>query len=85
LLALLSVDAVPCVWFRSNGALRAAMIVNPALRLGKSAEEIRAILRPHLKSTRRDLIKASHPDPASYVERIIADCSSAAPRSGQVR
>jgi hypothetical protein len=76
LLSLLLVDAEPHPWIRSNGAMRAAMIVNLARRLGMQPGEVRAVLKPHNKRIATSLLKAPNPDPASYVERIIEDAVS---------
>lgn len=78
LLALLLVDAEPYPWIRCNGAMRAAMIVNLACRLGKHPSEIPTLLTPHNKEIANNLRKAPDPDPNSYVERIIEDSVSGA-------
>lgn len=76
LLSLLLVDAEPYPWIRCNGAMRAAMIVDLARRLGRQSEEIHALLKPHNKWIAINLLNAPDPDPSSYVERIIEDSVS---------
>ena len=76
LLSLLLADAEPYPWIRCNGAMRAAMIVNLARRLGVQAGEIRALLKPHNERIAPHLLRAPDRDPNSYVERIIEDSAS---------
>jgi hypothetical protein len=73
LVSRLLVDAEPCAWYRSNGAMRAAMIVHLSQRLGKHSDEIRLSLQPHLKEISHHLLDGPDPDPRSYVDKIIRD------------
>jgi hypothetical protein len=67
-------DAEPCPWYRCNGAMRAAMIVNVARRVGIAPAEIRKLLEPHLREIGRPhLHDAPDPDPGRYVDKIIRD------------
>jgi hypothetical protein len=67
-------DAEPCPWYRCNAAMRAAMIVNVARRVGVAPAEIRKLLEPHLRQIGRPhLHKALEPDPGSYVDKVIRD------------
>lgn len=76
LLSLLLVDAEPYPWIRCNGAMRAAMIVDLARRLGAQPGEIHTLLEPHYKRIATNLFHAPDRDPNSYVERIIEDSVS---------
>lgn len=73
LISLLLADGEACRWFRSNSALRAGTIVNLASRSGMHADQVRALLTPRLEQIAIDLRSAPDPDPASFVDRIIAD------------
>jgi hypothetical protein len=74
LLSFWLTDAEPCPWYRCNGAMRAAMIVNVAWRLGVAPAEIRKLLEPRLREIGRPhLHKALEPDPGSYVDKVIRD------------
>jgi hypothetical protein len=71
-------DAEPFRWPYSNGAMRAAMIVHLAQRLGMRPREIHARLEPYFKRIAYELRGAPDPDPGSYVDRVIQDSSSRA-------
>jgi len=74
LLSFWLTDAEPCPWYRCNGAMRAAMIVNVALRVGIAPAEVRKLLEPHLREIGRPhLHDAPDPDPGSYVDKVIRD------------
>ena len=73
LLSFLLLDAEPCPWVRSNGAIRAAMIVYLAGRLDMRPSDIVSLLRPHKRSIASALIKAPDPDPDSYVKKVLND------------
>jgi hypothetical protein len=74
LLSFWLTDAEPCPWYRCNGAMRAAMIVNVARRVGIAPAEIRKLLEPHLREIGRPhLYRALDPDPGSYVDKVIRD------------
>lgn len=74
LLALLLTDKEPCPWYRCNGAMRAATIVNVARRIGMAPAEIRKLLEPHLTEIGRPhLYGAPDPDPDRYIDNIIRD------------
>jgi len=74
LLSFLLTDVEPYPWYRCNGAMRAAMIVNLARRVGVPAAEIRKLLEPRLRDIGRPhLHGAPDPDPGHYVDNIIRD------------
>src|ERR1051326_3506804 len=73
LLSFLLLDAEPCPWVRSNGAIRAAMIVYLAGRLDMRPSDIVSLLRPHKRSIASALIKTPDPDPDSYVKKVLND------------
>jgi hypothetical protein len=74
LLSFWLIDAEPCPWYRCNGAMRAAMIVNVARRVGIAPAEIRKLLEPRLREIGRPhLHKALEPDPGSYADKVIRD------------
>jgi hypothetical protein len=74
LLSFWLTDAEPCPWYRCNGAMRAAMIVNVARRVGVAPAEIRKLLEPHLREIGRPhLHRAREPDPGRYVDNVIRD------------
>jgi hypothetical protein len=75
LLWLLLADGEPYPWIRCNGAMRAAMVVHLAQRVGMPVSETRARLEPYQRSIATNILKAPDPDPRSYVERIINDAS----------
>ncbi len=66
-------DAEPCPWYRCNGALRAAMIINVAQRIGMAPAEVRQLLEPHLKEISYHLTRGPVLDPGSYVDKVIRD------------
>jgi len=66
-------DAEPCPWFRGNGAMRAAMIVNVARRVRIMPAEVRKLLEPYLKKITYHLHDAPDPDPGRYVDKVIRD------------
>lgn len=73
LLQLLLSDEEPYPWSRCNGAIRAAIIVNLAQRMGVPAEEVLAWLEPYFKQIAPHLFRAPDPRPDAYVRRIIED------------
>lgn len=66
-------DGGPCPWYRCNGAMRAAMIVNVARRVGIAPAEIRKLLEPHLREISFHLKRALELDPGRYVDKVIRD------------
>ena len=82
LLSFLLTDEEPCPWYRCNGAMRAAMIVNVAQRIGMAPAEVRQLLEPHLKEISYHLTRGPEPDAGSYVDKVIQDAyAKALPRS----
>jgi hypothetical protein len=73
LLSFWLTDAEACPWYRCNGAMRAAMIVNVARRVGIAPAEVRQLLEPHLKQISYHLRDTPDPDPGSYVDKVIRD------------
>ena len=73
LLAFLLTDAEPCPWYRCNGAMRAAMIVDLAARLELAPAESCKLLEPHLKDIAHHLHGAPDLAPRLYVDKIIRD------------
>jgi hypothetical protein len=77
-LSLLLTDAEPVRWPYSNGALRAAIIVHLAQRLGMRPREIHARVQPYFKRIAYMLLDAPNPSPGAFIERLIQDSSSRA-------
>jgi hypothetical protein len=77
-LSVLLTDTEPFRWLYSNAAMRAAMIVHLAQRLGVDSREIRASLEPHFKAIAYALLDAPDPNPDSYIESLIQDSASKA-------
>jgi hypothetical protein len=69
-------DVDPWIWARSNGALRAAIIIDLMRRAGKRPVEIRAPLEPHFRQIGFNTREAPDPRPESFVERVIQDSFS---------
>lgn len=81
LLTLLLTDGEPFLWARTNGSVRAALIVDLARQLGMPSEKIRAVLKPYRDEIGVNLSRAPDPNPDSYIEKILADSLVAAESS----
>ena len=75
LLCLLLADDLPCRWFVTSGAIRAAQIIALAKKCGKPAAEIRAALEPHERWVAKGFLKASpwREAPGAYVNSVLED------------
>jgi hypothetical protein len=71
-LSFLLEDTEEHAWIYSNGAIRAAIIINLATRIGWTPDEIRTVLRPHHNRMRHQLDRTDG-DPVSFIEKVIND------------
>ena len=63
-------------WLRSNGAIRAGMIIELMLRTGISVIELEIMLEPYHDRIASNLLDAQDPDPSAYVKKVIDDAIS---------
>ena len=77
MLQLIAVDGEPCPWIRSNGAIRAALIVHLGRQLGIQPADIHKALQPYHQRIASALPKPA--DPTRYVERVICDFAKLGP------
>lgn len=63
-------------WVRCNGAIRAGMIADLAIRLGMSKASVQSMLQPYYGRIATNLLNAPDPDPSVYVQRVIGDALS---------
>jgi hypothetical protein len=75
-MSLLATDIEPFAWLYSNAAMRAAMIVSVAQRLGATPDDVRPLFEPHFKGIAYGISDGRNPDPRAYIDNIMRDAAS---------
>lgn len=65
-------DQAPCGWLMTNGAIRAANIIDLSKRLSFDENTIRASLAPHSRWIEKDLAKNAGISAQEYIESVIS-------------
>ena len=74
LFSFLVKDIEPSRWFRASGALRAAKIVHLGRQLGVKTDELRSILKSHLKEIGNSIGRSESGealDPSAFIEKVL--------------
>jgi hypothetical protein len=72
LLAFLLTDSEPLIWARTDGAIRAAQIVDLARQCGVSENETREILLRFKREIAPHIVRAPDPDPEHFIDTLLS-------------